>query len=125
MPVTRVRIKRRGGYDFRSKSAKGQLLAQIGMRQLLEDIHKTSRPITPKLTGDLRGDVEKKVTKIGDTIRGVIHWKRPYSWYQERGYTSGPVTRYTTPGTSAHFAAKSVKKVTSTKRANRYFGKKI
>lgn len=124
MPLTRVKIKRRGNYDFKTPSMKAQLAAQIGMRQLLEDIHKTSRPITPKLTGDLRGDVRKKVSKLGHTIIGIIEWQRPYAWYQERGYTSGPVRRYTTPGTGAHFAAISVKKVTS-KRASKYFGKKI
>ena len=123
MPTIKVRIKRRGNFDFKSKSAKGKIAAQAGMRQMLEDIHKTSRPITPKLTGDLRGDVEKSVSKTGETIRGVIHWKRPYAWYQERGYTSGPVRRYTTPGTKAHFAEESVKKVT--KRAKKYFGRKI
>lgn len=124
MPLTRISIKRKGSYDFKKPTIKAELAAQAGMRQLLEDIHKTSRPITPKLTGDLRGDVRKKVSKLGHTIIGIIEWQRPYAWYQERGYTSGPVKRYTTPGTGAHFAAKSVKKVTS-KRASKYFGKKI
>lgn len=124
MPTTRVKIRRRGNFDFKTPTIKAQLNAQIGMRQLLEDIHKTSRPITPKLTGDLRGDVRKKVSKLGNRIIGIIEWQRPYAWYQERGYTSGPVKRYTTPGTKAHFAAISVKKVTS-KRASKYFGKKI
>lgn len=124
MPTTRVKIKRRGKYDFKKPTLKAELAAQIGMRQLLEDIHKTSRPITPKLTGQLRGDVRKKVSKLGHRIIGIIEWQRPYAWYQERGYTNGPVRRYTTPGTKAHFAAESVKKVTS-KRASKYFGKKI
>lgn len=124
MPTINVKIKRQGNFDFKSKSLKANISAQVGMRQLLEDIHRTSRPITPKLSGDLRGDVRKKVSKLGHKVIGIIEWQRPYAWYQERGYTNGPVRRYTTPGTGAHFAEKSVKKVTS-KRASKYFGKKI
>ena len=124
MPTIRVKVKKQGNLDFKGKSAKVQLQAQTGMRQLLEDIHRTSRPITPMKDGDLRGDVDKTVTKRGMIVRGIIHWKRKYSWYQERGYTNGPVRNYTTPGTKAHFAEESVKKVTS-KSSKKYFGKKI
>lgn len=123
MPVNRIKVRRQGNFNFNDKISKVELRTQTGMRRMLEDIHRTARPITPKLTGDLRGDVEKTVKKLGKVIRGVIHWKRPYSWYQERGYTSGPVKRYTTPGTSAHFAEISVKKVTS--NSKKYFGKRI
>lgn len=125
MPVTVVRVRKRGKFDFNGKTRLAKMRATTGMRQMLEDIHRTSRPITPKLTGDLRGDVQKTVSKRGsEVIRGVIEWKRPYAWYQERGYTSGPVRRYTTPGTSAHFAEKSVKKVTEG-NTRKYFGRKI
>ena len=125
MPTTTIRIKVRktGDFDFNEKSAKLDLQVKRGMRQLLEDIHRVSRPITPMLTADLRGDVRKNVSSLGDGVRGEIEWKRPYSWYQERGYTNGPIKNYTTPGTGAHFAEKSVKKVTST--SDKYFGKKI
>lgn len=124
MPTTRIKVRKIGRFDFNGKKDKVKTRAQAGMRQLLEDIHRESRPITPKLTGDLRGDVKKTVSKRGSVIRGVIEWVRPYAWYQERGYTSGPVTRYTTPGTGAHFAEKSVKKVTSSNK-RKYFGRKI
>jgi hypothetical protein len=125
MPTTRIKIRKQGKFDFEGKTRLARQRATTGMRQMLEDIHKTSRPITPKLTGDLRGDVRKEVTKKGaDTIRGTIEWQRPYAWYQERGYTSGPIRNYTTPGTGAHFAERSVKEVTGG-NTRKYFGKKI
>jgi hypothetical protein len=125
MPTTRIRISVRkiGDFNFKDKTAKVELSTLSGMRQMIEDIHRISRPITPMLTGDLRADVLKSVSKIGSIIRGVIEWHRPYAWYQERGYTSGPIKRYTTPGTQAHFAETSVKEATS--HPNKYFGKKI
>lgn len=125
MPTTRIKIRvhKVGNFDFRDKTRKVEMSTMSGMRQLLEDIHRVSRPITPMLTGDLRSDVIKIVSKLGNIIRGTIEWHRPYSWYQERGYTSGPVRKYTTPGTKAHFAEESVKTVTSSSK--RYFGKRI
>tara|TARA_B100001245_G_C22893621_1_gene430835 strand:- start:2332 stop:2709 length:378 start_codon:yes stop_codon:yes gene_type:complete len=125
MPTRNIKIsvRKEGSFDLNEKRRKVERNTTIGMRQMIEDIHRTSRPITPKLTGDLRGDVRKTTQKLGSVVRGTIEWKRPYAWYQERGYTSGPVRRYTTPGTRAHFAETSVKKVTS--KAKKYFGKKV
>lgn len=125
MPSTTVRIKvtKEGNLDFKGKEARLQLNTMAGMRQMIEDIHRVSRPITPMLTGDLRSDVKKNTIRLSKTVRGVIEWHRPYAWYQERGYTSGPVKRYTTPGTQAHFAEKSVKEVTA--HSKKYFSKKI
>lgn len=126
MPTTKIKISTRkeGRFNFRDKEEKIELSALNGVRRMIEDIHKVSRPKTPMLTGDLRGDVRKRVKKLKrSTVRGTIEWHRPYAWYQERGYTSGPVRRYTTPGTQAHFAETSVKEVTS--RSRKYFGKKI
>lgn len=123
MPTTRIRIRKVGNFDFRGKTARLELETQRGMRNLIEDIHKVSRPKTPMLTGDLRGDVRKSVKKLGKRVVGIIEWARPYAWYQERGYTNGPVRRYTTRGTQAHFASTSVKQVTAHSR--KYFGKKI
>jgi len=125
MPSTTIKVKvhKQGEFNFKGKTAKVELSTLSGMRQLIEDIHRVSRPITPQLTGDLRQDVIKTTTKIGKLIRGTIEWHRPYAWYQERGYTNGPVRRYTTPGTHAHFAEESVKEVT--KDTSKYFGKKI
>lgn len=76
----------------------------LAIRFMLEAVHRSSRPNTPMLTGQLRGDVEKSV--VGST--GKIKWGKKYAWYQERGYTSGPVRRYTTPGTGAHFAENAI-----------------
>lgn len=125
MPTTTIKIKVRqeGRFDFKGKEAKVELSTLTGMRQLLEDIHRISRPVTPMLTSDLRGDVKKTVSKLGQIIRGEIEWRRPYSWYQERGYTNGPVHRYTTSGTHAHFAEESVKEATA--HPSKYFGKNI
>jgi hypothetical protein len=123
MPTIRIQVKREGNFDFKGKTTRVELQTATGMRQMIEDIHRTSRPITPMLTGDLRGDVKKNTQRLGNLIRGTIEWARPYAWYQERGYTNGPVRRYTTPGTSAHFAEISVKEVTSSPK--KYFGKKI
>jgi len=79
----------------------------LAVRFGIEAIHRESTSITPKLTGQLRADIRKKVSGK----RGRITWGKHYARYQERGYTSGPVRRYTTPGTGAHFAEKSAKKV--------------
>lgn len=119
----RVSVRKQGSFDFADKTAKVELQTLSGMRQMIEDIHRTSRPLTPMLKGDLRGDVKKTVQRLGETVRGTIEWGRPYAWYQERGYTNGPVRRYTTPGTQAHFAETSVKEVTSSSK--KYFGKNI
>ena len=125
MPSTTIKIsvRKEGKFDLNEKKAKVELRTMTGMRQMIEDIHRVSRPITPMLTGDLRSDVKKKTSKIGSIVRGEIEWHRPYAWYQERGYTSGPVKRYTTAGTKAHFAEESVKKVTI--KPKKYFGTKI
>ena len=89
--------------------------ASLAIRFMLEAIHKESRPKTPMKTGQLRGDVTKSVTGS----KGKIKWGKGYAWYQERGYTSGPVKRYTTPGTGPNFAGDAVKNVS--KDARRYF----
>jgi hypothetical protein len=81
---------------------------------MLEAIHRESTPKTPMLTGQLRADVKKEVTGT----RGKIRWGKFYAYYQERGYTSGPVKRYTTPGTGAHFAEQSVAKVAKDHRTH-------
>lgn len=125
MPATTVKItvRKEGQFDFGTKTSKVELQTLSGMRQMIEDIHRVSRPGTPMLTGDLRQDVKKSTAKVGNIVRGTIEWARPYSWYQERGYTSGPVKRYTTPGTHAHFAEQAVVEVTV--KPEKYFGKKI
>ncbi len=91
--------------------------AALGIRFMLEAIHRESTPKTPMLTGQLRADVKKEV--LG--TRGKIRWGKKYAYWQERGYTSGPVRRYTTPGTGAHFAEQAVSNVT--KDSRQYFKK--
>lgn len=87
----------------------------LAIRFMLEDIHRTSTRRTPKKTGQLRADIRKNVTGS----RGKITWGKHYAWYQERGYTSGKVRRYTTPGTGKHFAEDAVKAVV--KKSGTYF----
>jgi hypothetical protein len=87
----------------------------LAIRFMLDAIHREARPKTPMLTGQLRGDVIKRISGS----KGSIRWGKKYAWYQERGYTSGRVRRYTTAGTGAHFAENAVKTVT--KDARRYF----
>lgn len=89
--------------------------AGLAIRFMLEAIHRQSTPKTPKKTGQLRADINKSV--IG--TKGKITWGKRYAYWQERGYTSGPVVNYTTPGTGAKFAQDAVKDVV--KDSRRYF----
>lgn len=89
----------------------------LSVRLMLEDIHRKSTPKTPLKEGNLRAHVKKGV--LGTS--GSIRWGADYAWYQERGYTSGPVKRYTTPGTDKHFAINAVREVVS--KSEEYFKK--
>ena len=89
----------------------------LALRFMANDIKREAEPVTPKKTGMLRSNV--RVNSGGKRVS--IRWGQRYAEYQERGYTSGPVRRYTTPGTGAHFAENSVKKVV--RHAKRYLEK--
>lgn len=99
------------GIEFKSNipqvkfETKNQLSLMI--RMMIEDVHLKSVPKTPFKGGDLRAMVGKQIN--GTT--GIIEWRAPYAEYQERGFTSGPVRHYTTPGTQAHFVEESVEDV--------------
>lgn len=80
----------------------------ITIRLMLEDAHRIANPVTPKKDGGLRTAVNKQMES---NSKGVIEWRVPYAWYQERGYTSGPVVNYTTPGTHAGFAEEGINSV--------------
>ena len=56
--------------------------------------------IIPRKTEALAKSV---TTKMNNSLSLTVQYKANYAWWQERGYTSGPVKKYTTPGTSAHF----------------------
>lgn len=77
----------------------------LAIRMLMEDVHAYSTPITPYKEGNLRTSVSKQMIS---PMLGIIKWHAPYAEYQERGYTTGPVVHYTTPGTHAHFVEESV-----------------
>ena len=87
---------------------KAQNACQIAIRTMMEDVHTWSGPITPYKTGNLRTSVSKQMPT---PLLGIIKWHAPYAEYQERGYTSGPIVNYTTPGTHAHFVEESVRRV--------------
>ena len=84
----------------------------LAIRMMLEDIHREAEPITPKRPAPVGGALRTMVLKgLDGPHKGYIVWNAPYAEYQERGYTSGPVTHYSTPGTHAHFAKEAVEKV--------------
>ena len=87
-----------------------------GLNEMANDVMRLSNPTTPKDTGRLRSNRNKEVTSRSE--RRVV-WKQPYAGYQERGHGRGPIKRYTTPGTGAHFAENAVNEVK--KNVKRYF----
>lgn len=100
---------------------KRRLQARIRLtnRRLLEDIHVASLPMTPFLTGDLRGQVYKTTTEY----TGTITWTVPYAAYQERGMRkdgSHVVKHYSKPNTNKHFAKRAVQKVVTNRNIKKY-----
>lgn len=82
----------------------------LALRLMIEAIYKNSIPITPKEHGNLRADVIRAV----QGLHGSIKWDKNYAAAQEAGMTRGFVIRnYTTGGTGAHYAARTVKSVVS------------
>lgn len=63
-----------------------------------------SRILAPKKTRALADS--GRVEKTSNGYR--VGYSASYAWYQERGYTTGPVRHYTTPGTQAHYLSDSV-----------------
>lgn len=110
-----VTIKERVSVTQRINQINGGI--PVVIRSALEDMKRISTPITPKKDGPLRANVKIRVTKN----KGTIKWGQDYAWYQERGYTSGPVRHYTTPGTGKHFVKRSAKKMM--KDYKKYFRK--
>ena len=92
----------------------------LAVRNMLTDIHRESNPVTPKRPDPIGGTLRTDVLEImeGPTT-GSIYWNAPYAAYQERGFTTGVVVNYSTPGTHAHFARDSVETVM--RRARDYF----
>lgn len=79
--------------------------ASVALRFIGDDVLRRSTPITPKKRGNLRRDTLVQVLGLSARIK----WGKNYAVYQERGYGRGQFRNYTTPGTGAHFAEKSVK----------------
>lgn len=83
----------------------------VTLRLMLEGIHRNANPITPLRDNGLRTSVLKTME---GTSKAIIEWREPYASYQERGMRADGthiVRNYTTPGTHAHYAEESVKKV--------------
>lgn len=70
-----------------------------------------SRVLAPKKERVLANS--GRVEKISGGHR--IGYTAPYAWYQERGYTTGPVRRYTTAGTQAHYLETALKSALNSK----------
>lgn len=81
----------------------------MAIRFMMEDIHNHSTPITPMRPSPVGGTLRASVSKqMINPKLGIIKWHAPYAEYQERGFTTGPVRNYSTPGTHAHFVEESV-----------------
>ena len=84
----------------------------VAIRLMMEDVHRLSTPVTPKRPDPIGGTLRTAVTKtMPSKMVGIMKWHVPYADYQERGFTTGPVRNYSTPGTHAHFIAESIEKV--------------
>jgi hypothetical protein len=70
---------------------------------MADAIMKVAKVKAPKLNGPLRNS--SHINRISPTSREIVFGGSGvnYAYYQERGYTSGPVRHYTTPGTQAHY----------------------
>jgi len=84
--------------------AKNNQAVNLALRLTMDGIDKSAFPKTPKDRGELRKNIRKSVS----AKKGRIEWSSRYAQYQERGYSSGPIRHYTTPGTGAHFAENAV-----------------
>lgn len=101
--------------NTRRVEAEHRNVTWLALTYALNDIQREANSKTPKKFGPLRANVRKTVR--GN--QGKIKWGQRYAYWQERGYTSGKVRKYTTPGTGAHFARNAVLKVTS--RPSKYY----
>lgn len=70
---------------------------------MADAIMKVAKVKAPKLNNHLRDS--SHINRISPTSREIVFGGSGvnYAYYQERGYTSGPVRHYTTPGTQAHY----------------------
>lgn len=87
----------------------------VGIRRMLEGIHREANPITPYKDNGLRSSVFKGMI---DNNHGYITWRVPYAAAQEQGGRRDPRTgkyiefqHYTTPGTGKEFAKQALEKV--------------
>jgi len=67
------------------------------------ECYKAMNSFVPKRTGNLRGDFGAV-----DIQADKIIYESDYAKYQYRGYTSGPVKKYTTDGTGPYWDKKMV-----------------
>lgn len=87
-------------------SSRTQAKIPVFIRSFAEAVLVSSRPRTPYKEGNLRR--QTRIEVLGN--KGRLKWLVDYASFQERGYTSGPVRRYTTAGTGKNFAIDAVKK---------------
>lgn len=96
--------------NFGQVSQQAKTAMTMAIQMMMNDIQSISLPLTPmsKNGGHLRNAVSRQMVT---PELGVIKWHAPYAEYQERGFTTGPVMHYTTPGTQAHFVRDSLERV--------------
>lgn len=85
----------------------------IFLRMFGEAVLLRANPNTPYKDGQLRRMT--RINAIGN--KGQIRWLAGYAAFQERGYTTGPVRRYTTAGTGKQFAENAVRAVAKDSKA--------
>lgn len=85
-----------------------------GVNAMANELMRIAEPLTPKKRSDLRKDRVKTLSGMTATIT----WRRQYAAVQEAGRRRGarPFTKYTTPGTGAHFARKAKNQVEKRKK---------
>lgn len=87
-------------------AVEGQNLTNA-LEAMADAIMKVAKAKAPKRYGHLRDS--SHINRTNPTTREIVFdaktedGSKSYAWYQERGYTSGPVRHYTTPGTQAHY----------------------
>lgn len=106
-------------------TAKMQNNIGVGVRRILEDIHREANDITPYKDNGLRSSVTKQML---DNNHGYISWNVPYAAAQEQGGRTDPRTgkyiefqNYTTLGTGKEYAKTALDRVMKKPLAT-YFG---
>ncbi len=110
-----IRVSPRLNLDSTTKNVKNRVAN--GVNNMANELMRIADPLTPKKKGNLR----KNRTKTLSGTTATITWRQPYAAVQEAGRRRGarPFSKYTTPGTSAHFVQKAKEQIE--KRKEEFF----